>query len=187
MNSVISKSLKDNIGLIRDASIVKKLVGSSTQKDTNKYISNIISYDSSYWWCSEPMTNSYFDMEFKFPIYIFNYSFEVYSSWGNPGSYPQSWIGIGTYKEVTTEIDEVTSSGLNNVNTLKVYKTKNSGPFTALRYTMTGTNQEGGKHFCLGKLDIFGYYKIPNLFCRTIQRKMHVYEHILSYVFLIYS
>ena len=185
MDLAFPKSSTDNNGLIRaDQSIVSKIEASSVESGTTKYVSNLISYSSTYWWCSDPIENSYFNIEFKIPIYVFNYSFDVYS-WGNPEAYPLSWNVTGTRKGATLKISEVDSSGLNNYNTIKTFKTTKKGPFSSLRFTMTGVNQLNRNHFCLAKFDIFGYYGISNILCKTCLRKRMILYHILSYIFLI--
>ena len=82
MDLAFPKSQTDNKGLIRkDAYIVKNIPNQSFiisfLVGTTRYVNNLISYSSSYWWCSDPVENSFYDIEFKYPIYILNYSFEV--------------------------------------------------------------------------------------------------------------
>ena len=146
---VLPKTENDNSGLINNNNaFVDGLNASSVQTGTTNYISNIINYANTGIWCSDPKENSYFNITFKRPIFVTNYSFSTYNNWGNPGSYPQNWTVFGIYKRKESIIGDVKESGLNSNNIIRTFKTMKRGPFTALRFTMNGVTQAKGFYFC---------------------------------------
>ena len=155
MDLQLPTSSTDKNGLIRkNSNFVANIDASSFVSAENvKHYSNLISYSSSNKWSSQPDANSYFNITFTKPVYVTNYSVEVLN-WGEVNAYPVSWYGTGTYKGKETLISNVTSAGLSYTNLARTFKTKKSGPFIALKFTMTGKTTNGLLIFCVYKFDI---------------------------------
>ena len=154
----LPKSNIDKNGLIRrNGKLVSSLKGSSTQADSTRYIGNLFNYSTNSWWCSNPIASSYFTIDFIKPIFITNYTFEVYD-WTSNGAYPKAWEGVGILNN-EQKIAQISNSGLNQNVHVKTFPTLTTGPFKSIRFTHTGNNLRGDNYFCIGKLDIFGFYE----------------------------
>lgn len=155
----LPKSNIDKNGLIRkNEKIVSSIKGSSVQDDTIRYVGNLVNYSKSEIWCSKPLPNSYFVVDFIKPIFITNYTFEVYD-WGALADYPKAWEGVGTLNEEERTFASVNNSGINQSNRVKTFQTSTTGPFKSIKFTHVGVDFGGNYYFCLGKFDVFGFFE----------------------------
>lgn len=185
MISKFPKKAGDMNGLIRKIPTQFSIHASSIETGTTKYPENMINFEEDHWWCSNNHEYESISLSFNNLIYVTNYSFQV-KAWENGRDYPMHWYMKGINEKGEFLASNITSSGLNPSTLINTYSTTNIGPFHEINITHYGYNYRGLFHFCLYKIEIFGFiYK--GRYCRTTQRIFTIQHPLLFMISLISS
>ena len=183
MYFILPKNNTDSYGLLHaDAPIFASISASSTQAETEKYVTNLVNYSSDHWWCSENSTDQYFIVSFRRPVYIFNISLAV-NNWNKSNEYPKNIHAYGIINGNEREVHHADDIQLNFQNITKTVPLSDYGPYDKIKVMHSGLNTNKHYYFCLSKFDVFGH---PATLFSLQKTNIHIPISLIG-IFLVFS